>query len=178
MIWHRYAPFGTLRKHPYGNWKCFSSLSNNGKWSTIRGQFGNEMVTTIPINGTILFACFTLLSRRIVNEVTSELFITMPNGDEIVVRFRWLECKDSWRAKDANGNNFTVGFLEVNTRDELGTGYTTPRRNNALAMLFINFRVRGISHKKLHSSLRTEMVCNMRERDRNTYLYFTQVYMS
>lgn len=55
---------------------------------------------------------------------------------------------DSGRAKNANGNNFTVGFLEADTRDEPRTGYTTPRRNNALAMLFINFRpARHFIHK-------------------------------
>ncbi|CAB3227050.1 unnamed protein product [Arctia plantaginis] len=48
---------------------------------------------------------------------------------------------DSGRAKNANGNNFTVGFLEADTRDEPRTGYTTPDKNNALAMLFINFRL-------------------------------------
>lgn len=56
---------------------------------------------------------------------------------------------DSGRAKNANGNNFTVGFLEVDTRDEPRTGHTSPRRNNALAMLFINFRAtRGVSFAK------------------------------
>lgn len=50
---------------------------------------------------------------------------------------------DSGRARNANaGNNFTVGFLEVDTRDELRTGYTTPNRDNAKALDFISFNFR------------------------------------
>lgn len=59
---------------------------------------------------------------------------------------------DSGRAKNANGNNFTVGFLEADTRDEPSTGYTTPARNNALAMLFINFRLARYFTNKLEEN--------------------------
>lgn len=51
---------------------------------------------------------------------------------------------------NADGNSFTVGFLEVDMRAEPRTGYTTPCINNALAMLFINFKTaRGINLQKL-----------------------------
>lgn len=59
----------------------------------------------------------------------------------VVARFVLVDivCSDSECAKNAIGNKFTVGFLEVDERVEPRTGYTTPHRNNALQMLFIKF---------------------------------------
>lgn len=55
----------------------------------------------------------------------------------IVVRWWYYAVRRRGRVKNANSNNFTVGFREAETRDGPNTGYTTPHSYNAFAMLFI-----------------------------------------